>query len=168
MPLEALAKSAYAAVFLVVAGLTGCANLPGNMPAGQSLEQTIARLGLPTGRYPLPTGERLQYSYEPSGRQVFNLDFDRAGMLVSSRQAMTEAEFAKVLPQVWTAADVERTFGKPALVGGVAFFNGPVWTYRYDDVTFHKLFHVFLDPQGLVQRTQVTDEIMGRGRRAFL
>jgi hypothetical protein len=131
---------------------------------GQDRQQTLAKLGAPTAAYPLPLGERLQYSRQPYGRQVYNLDLDTAGKLASARQMLTESEFAKVQVDQWLAADVERAFGKPAIVARVYSFDGPVWSYRYDYYGIPKQFHVFLDANGVVRRTERTEEPVGNER----
>ena len=152
-------NTTYVAIIFVAFGVSSCASNPDRMALGASRQQVVAQFGTPTAAYVLPQGERLQYSRQPAGRQVYDLDFDAAGHLVSARQMLTEAQFAKVQVNTWTAADVERAFGRPAQIGQVYSFKGPIWTYRYEVVSFHKLFHVFLDAQGVVRRTQITDEV---------
>ncbi len=143
--------------------LTACAGNPDTLPAGASRELVLATYGAPTAVWILPPqdggGERLQYSRQPFGQQVYNIDLDRSGRVVAARQAMSEAAFAQVQPDVWRASDVERAFGKPATIGAVHAFKGIIWTYRFaQPFGLNKQFHVFIDASGLVKRTQVTDE----------
>ena len=145
-----------ATVFLIV---SGCATDPNMGMAGSSRADVLSAFGKPTGSFALPNGERLQYSRQPYGQQVINFDLDAAGKVVAVSQAMSPAQFALVALDVWRAADVERAFGKPPIRGRVYSFKGDVWSYRYDYYGTNKQFHVFIDPQGVVRRTQSTDEI---------
>jgi hypothetical protein len=136
--------------------LAGCAhpwNVVGIAP-GASRDQVIAKAGQPRRVVPLPNGgERLQYSSQPVGRDAIMVDLDASGRVVRARQVLTETEFHRIEPGKWTRADVEREFGPPALVDGVASWTGPVLTYRWRDAVGSDMFYwVYLDPQGVVQR----------------
>ena len=54
--------------------------------------------------------------------------------------------------------DVYHYFGKPALVEHVANFKGDIWTYRIRENSIDRQAHVFIDPQGIVQRVMFLDE----------
>ena len=151
-------------IAIAVLGVAGCASNPDRVAAGASRDDVLRSYGAPTADIRTPGAERLQYSRQPAGQQVYNIDLNADGKVVSVTQAMTEAQFALVQPDVWRVADVERAFGKPALVGQVYSFKGDVWSYRYDYYGTKKQFHVFIDAQGLVRRTQVTEEIEVRHR----
>lgn len=146
-------------------GLAGCAN-PDALPAGTSRDQVLARHGQPSADIQLPGGERLQYSRQPAGQQVYNVDLDASGKVVSATQVLTEPQFAKVQLDSWTSADIEREFGKPAMVEGVRSFQGPVWTYRYFYYGTDKQFHFFIDPAGVVRKAHATVEIKAANVRA--
>lgn len=145
--------------FTTIMLLSACASNPDAIAAGTNRDVVLATLGQPTAAWPLPRGERLQYSNQPWGQQVYNLDFDTSGRVVTAAQVMTQAAFAAVQIDVWRTQDVLRAFGKPALVGQVHSFDGTIWSYRYaEPFGLNKQFHVFIDSSGLVRRTQVTDE----------
>lgn len=146
-------------IALLILTTTGCATDPNLGMAGGSKSDVVRAYGNPTGSFTLPTGERLQYSRQPYGRQVINFDLDAAGKVAQVSQAMSPAQFALVELDVWRIADVQRAFGKPPMVQQVYSFKGDVWSYRYDYYGTNKQFHVFIDPQGVVRRTQSTDEI---------
>ncbi len=153
------AKSGWLALSAaLLLALAGCAN-PDALVAGTSRDQVLARHGKPSADIQLPAGERLQYSRQPSGQQVYNVDLDAGGKVVTATQVLTEVQFAKVQLDTWTAADVQREFGKPAMVEGVRSFNGPVWTYRYHYYGTDKQFHFFIDPAGVVRKAHATVEI---------
>lgn len=158
----ALVHTAYLAtisIVISVLGVAGCASNPDRVVAGASRDDVLRSYGAPTADIRTPGGERLQYSRQPFGQQVYNIDLDSEGRVVAVTQALTMAQFARVQLDVWRVADVERTFGRPALVAQVYSFKGDVWSYRYDYFGTNKQFHVFIDPQGVVRRTQSTEEI---------
>ena len=159
--------SAYIAtisIAIAVLGVAGCASNPDRVAAGASRDDVLRSYGTPTADIRTPGAERLQYSRQPFGQQVYNIDLNADGKVVAVTQALTMAEFARVQLDVWRAVDVQRAFGRPALVAQVHSFKGDVWSYRYDYFGTNKQFHVFIDPQGLVRRTQSTEEIEVRHR----
>jgi hypothetical protein len=145
-------------VFAVAALLlAACANPWNsvNVAPGATREQVIARAGQPIAVLPLPDGgQRLQYTLQPLGRYAFAVDLDATGHVVSARQVLTEQNFNRLQTGTWTMADVQREFGPPAQVDGVASWNGPVWTYRWRDLGNNDMFYyVYFDPQGIVRRS---------------
>lgn len=146
---------------LLAALLVACAN-PLRIPVGTPAADVLSALGQPTARYALPGGgERLQYSSEPSGQTVYNVDLDSAGRLVHAEQALNEGLFAqRIQPNVWTREDVLRAYGRPALVERVHNFNGPIWVYRYLEGPIWRLLFIDIDPQGVVRSWSVGDENM--------
>lgn len=152
-------------VLLLTLGLTACA-VPQWEKPGASRAEVLARLGKPTAIYALAEGERLQYSQQPAGTEVHNLDFDAAGRLVRVEQALDPGKFGRIRIDRWTARDVELLFGKPARVERVALFDGLVWTYRYRDASgfgFRRL-HLHLDRSGVVRKWLITEEIESEPR----
>ena len=147
--------------------LVGCA-APDRMPLGSTREATVEKLGRPSATYPLEGGERLQYSYQPAGPWVHNLDFDASGRLRSNRQVMDPADFAQIAIGQWTRDDVLRRYGKPALVERVARFDGEVWTYRFLDNQRRRQLHLHLDPAGVVRQVLSTDEPEAEPRDNFV
>lgn len=124
-------------------------------------ESEIERaMGRPTLTVPLAGGgERLLYSRQPSGQQVYHMDFDANRRLVQVTQVLTEQRFQTLRNGVDTRDTVLATFGPPALVEGVASFKGDVWTYRILENNLPRQAHVHIDPTGVVRRVMFTDEI---------
>ena len=143
-------------VLSLVALLAACAANPFNawdLQPGASRQDVLARLGPPTRVVALPGGERLQYSVQPFGRYAWMVDLDGAGHVVRSRQVLQASEFNRIVPGQWTREDVEREFGPPARIDGVASWNGPVLTYLWRDVDRSDMFYwVYLDSRNVVQR----------------
>ncbi|KRD46224.1 MULTISPECIES: hypothetical protein [Acidovorax] len=146
------------ALLALVVQLAGCA-LPAREEPGALRAEVVARLGPPTATVPLPSGERLLYSELPAGFAAYNLDFDASGRLVRNEQVLTQTRFENIPVGVWTAADVQRTFGPPLRVERVARFEGDIWTYRFRQNSDPRLAHVHLDPQGVVRLVMFTDEL---------
>jgi hypothetical protein len=142
-----------------VLGLSGCAGVPQWEKPGALRADVLARLGPPTAVHALAQGERLQYSQQPAGTQVHNLDFDGDGRLLRNEQALQPAVLARIETDRWTRADVLRLLGQPGLIERVARFEGDVWTYRFEEPGgVRRRLHVHLDPGGVVRQIVATDE----------
>ena len=150
-----------ASFFIVIAG-SGCASNPDHAALGASRTDVISAYGQPSADFVLPTGSRLQYSRQPFGRQVYNIDLDASGKVASAQQVLSELQFAQVQPNTWKAADVERAFGKPGMVTQVGNFSGKIWVYRYDYYGSNKLFQVAIDAAGVVREVGMAEEVERR------
>jgi hypothetical protein len=125
-----------------------------NIAPGTTRDQVVAQAGQPIAVLPLPNGgQRMQYTLQPMGQQAFMVDLDAGGRVVQARQVLTEQNFERIQPGTWTVADVQREFGPPARIDGVASWLGPVWTYRWRDLGGGDRFYwVYFDPRGVVGR----------------
>lgn len=150
---------AFALAGIALLGLAGCSLMPERVAPGTPRAEIEARLGRPTLVHVLPGGTRLQYSGQPAGQWVHNLDPGPDGRLVRSEQVM-DAGWLQQRIEVgrWTREDVLRNLGRPALVERVARFDGDIWTYRFLEATRPRQVHVHLDPAGLVRQLMFTDE----------
>ena len=137
--------------------LTACA-VPQFTAIGTPRAGVIERLGTPTATYALSDGERLQYSSQPGGTTVYNLDLDAQGRLARIEQALDPALFTRIQVDRWTTQDVERMFGKPARVEKVWSFDGDVWTYRYTDFYWRWALYIHIDRQGVVRKVLTGEE----------
>lgn len=138
--------------------LSGCAvpewQKPGT-PAAQiahDMGQAHVRVALPDG------GERWVYSRQPAGQQVYHMVFDAQQRLQHVDQVLQEAHFHTLRPGTDDHRSVFNYFGKPALIERVGNFKGDIWTYRIRENSIDRQAHVFIDPQGVVQRVMFTDE----------
>ena len=139
--------------------LSGCAD-PTRIPAGSSRAEVLQRLGQPTALHPMGAIERLQYSRAPAGTEVTNIDVDAGGKVVAVTQVLDEGRFAAdIRPAVWREADVLRTYGRPEQVTRVTSFGGVVWSWRYKWVNAPRLLYIYIDPQGVVERYHVGDDL---------
>ncbi|MFC5522109.1 hypothetical protein [Polaromonas jejuensis] len=141
--------SSLAAAVLLMAGCAFNAVQP-----GMSREEVIAHSGAPTRTVPLSSGTRLQYSGQPAGQWAVMVDLDTAGKVVSVRQVLNPREFARVEPGKWTREDMEREFGRPAIIDHVASWPGDIMTYRWlENYSQGMFFWAYLDDHNVVQRT---------------
>lgn len=138
--------------FAAVALAAGCASpFHGyNIQPGTPREAVLARMGPPTRTIRLDSGERLQYSLQPFGQYAWMVDLDAGGKVVRARQVLAANEFNRIQPG-WTRADVEREFGRPAMVDRVTSWSGPVMTYRWNDGS-DMFYFVYLDEGSIVRR----------------
>lgn len=130
--------------------LGGCA-LQSVQP-GASRDQVTARFGGPSKVVPLASGTRLQYSRQPNGQSAIMVDLDTTGRVVSVREMLNPAGFARVAVGQWTREDAEREFGRPATIDRVASWPGDILTYRWLDIDRDMLFWIYLDTNNVVQR----------------
>ncbi|KQP49748.1 hypothetical protein [Pseudorhodoferax sp. Leaf274] len=129
--------------------LAACASVQ----SGMAREEVLAAWGQPTRSLALPDGQRLQYSQQPSGQQVFMVDLDAGGKVRQVRQVMTRSDFARIATDgSWTRADVEREFGPAPDNERVSSWNGPILTYRWREGMIDLYYWVYLDPAGVVRR----------------
>lgn len=148
---------------LLAAGMLlagGCAS-PGGVAPGSPATELAQRLGPPTARYPATAdaGERWQYSYQPAGQQVYNLDLDAQGRVARVEQALSEGLFgARIRPGRWTRDDVLREYGRPARVTRVHNFDGDIWVWRYLDGPTWRLLYIDIDRAGVVRGWSSGDE----------
>jgi hypothetical protein len=138
---------------LALAALAGCAGTygPQALPTGASLSDVTTALGPPTGRYPRPGGERVEYARGPYGKHTYMLDFDAQGRLTGWEQVLTEEKF-DALRAGATRDEVLFTLGHPSDRRALALQNRALWSYRYDG-PFCKWFQVGLDTTGKVVDT---------------
>ena len=138
-------------VLMVVLGLSACA-LTAVQP-GMSQQEVLAHYGKPSRELPYGAGTRMQYSRQPAGQSAVMVDLDAAGKVLRVREVLMPAEFSKIEVGRWTRADVEREFGGPARIDGVASWSGDIMNYRWRDVDQDMFFWVYLDAANVVQRT---------------
>lgn len=160
-PWHALRTLRTALLLGLFAVLAACAS-PGSIAPGTPATEVLQTLGAPTGRYAAPDGgERLQYSMQPAGQAVYNIDLDAQGRVVQVEQALSEALFGqRIVPDRWSRADVLREYGRPAQVMGVHNFDGEIWVWRYLDGPTWRLLFIDVDRAGIVRGWSNGDENM--------
>lgn len=138
--------------------LAGCALMPERVPLGATRSEIESRLGSPTGVYPLADGTRLQYSRQPAGQEVYNLDLGADGRLRQTEQVMDAGWLQRIPVDQWTRQDALLNLGRPAIIERVASFDGVLWTYRFREMSTPRFVHLYLDSSGVVRRVGFSDE----------
>lgn len=146
------------AACLAASLLAGCAGIVQNTPVGAPREQVLQNMGTPTATYPLPAGTRMQYSGQPHGRYVYNIDLDAAGRVTAVTQSLQSHLLDRFSGRMVPVAELQREIGPPAEVGKIYSFSGDVWTWRWWEIGTPRLFHAYVNSQGMVERTLSTDE----------
>lgn len=121
-----------AAAAALAAVLAGCAT-PGGLPPGTTLDTVRHGLRSANAEYALPNGgRRLEFEQGAfASREIWMLDFDASGTLVSSQQVLTPENFATIRPGM-TADEVRMRFGRPSQVFGAGWAEHiQVWNYRF-------------------------------------
>jgi hypothetical protein len=137
--------------------LSACASNPWRVQPGMSQAQ-LQPLGRPTATYPIQGGTRLQYSQQPLGRKVYNIDLNATGAVVSVSQSLTQKVFESFVPARTTGEDLLREIGPPAERTTVGRFDGTVWTWRFEEQNGRRVFHAFVDRTGLLVQAYSLDE----------
>ena len=161
--MSALRRAGFIGAALALVLLGGCALFtnPDSVAPGTPAAAMVQQLGRPTAQYPASAnaGERLQYTYQPAGQRVYNVDLDAQGRVARVEQALSEALFGqRIQPNVWTRADVLREYGPPARTMGVHNFQGDVWVWRYLDGPIWRLLYIDIDRAGVVRGWSNGDE----------
>lgn len=141
----------------VLAGLSavlilgGCAH-PQLLAMGESAEAVAARLGEPDARVALPGGgERLVYSGQPYGQEVWWLTLDASGRLKGRESVLDREHFALIRPGVSREEDVWRLFGRCAEKQEFRLSARHAWMYRFkDEGLFDMACWVEFNPEGVV------------------
>ncbi|MES2958429.1 MAG: hypothetical protein V4792_09585 [Pseudomonadota bacterium] len=120
-------------VGLAAAALAACAGYgPGDLRPGQPEADVRARMGEPTGRYPLADGgSKLEYARGPMGKHTYMIDVDAGGRVRGWEQVMTVASFDAIAIQA-PQSEVRTRLGRPAQVRVGWRGVGEVWSYRFE------------------------------------
>ena len=118
-----------AVVSLAVVSLAGCAT-PGNIPLGATIAEARQVTPGPSAEYALPNGgTRLEFDRY---KAAWMLDFDSAGVLRTSTQALTEQNLGTIQPGM-TADEVRMRFGRPYQIFGTGWVDPmQIWNYRFE------------------------------------
>lgn len=121
---------------------------------GKNEQTVISEWGKPTARIDMPDGgTRLQYSGQPWGRYVWNIDFAPEDEAFNVYQALQPTYFYKIpVDGSWHSQDVLREFGPPAFVDHTASWHGDIWNYRWVENTKFMFFYIYFDENGAVKR----------------
>ena len=140
---------------LVAAALTACST-PGSVRPGETEAAVRTTAGSPRAVIPLASGaKRWQYSTQPFGQYVWNVDFDSQGRVARVDQMMSDEAFARVKSGRDTRADILRDFGPPADTYSFPLKDETAFMYRYFiHGGFYAAMFIYFDRAGIVTRTE--------------
>lgn len=143
--------------------LVGCA-VTAQLSHHANQADVRAAWGPPAIQAKTSNGERWTYSTAPMGRQVWFLDFDANGRLISRVQGLTIERIAQV--QIGqTRADVEARLGPSYWSLRYPLRQDElVHIYRFDDILAPMCFYVGYSDKGVVTSTGMQEEERSRHR----
>lgn len=154
-------RGALAALLLCLVAACAGPNPWRPLASGMGADEVHQRWGAPSAIYPATASqaERWQYSLQPSGQQVHNVDFGPDQRVQRVEQVLSEALFAqRIRPDVWQRAEVLHEYGSPAEITQVHNFKGDIWVWRYLDGPVWRLLYIDIDPAGVVRGWSLGDE----------
>ena len=111
--------------------LTACAGYrPSDRMLGNSREQVIQVLGLPSAEINVPGGRALIFSRGPFGKHTYFVYLNEDGSMARWTQVLDEKNFALIKPGM-TQDEVISLIGGARDRFGLARDRGYVWNYRY-------------------------------------
>ena len=141
---------AFLALCLSVSLLTGCAH-PQLVKPGDTLDSVLDELGAPDARVRTQAGERLVYSLQPMGREVWWIWADEKGRVIQREEVLDRKHMALVQPGRSKVEDVQNLFGRCAQTYHFALKGEDARMYRFLDAgLFPMAFWVQYDPKTLV------------------
>ena len=120
-------------VMMLVAGLVACAGYgPTQNDLGIPRSELVQRMGPPDLERQVAGQTRLEYPRGPMGRHTWFVYLDGSDRVTRWEQALTEANFMKVLPGMGDG-NVSLLLGRPSERTRLARQRGDVWSYRYQN-----------------------------------
>lgn len=151
------------AMFYFTALLAGCAGIAPLTP-GASQADVRAAWGSPTGQVKSAAGERWTYSTAPEGREVWLVEFDASGRMLSRTQGLTMARITQV-QNGQTQPEVEALIGPSYWTLRYPFKREElVHVYRFNDIITPTCFYVGYNASGVVTSTGMQEENRGPSR----
>lgn len=149
----------WAAMLATVSLLGGCAH-PQLIEPGMTAATVETDLGAPDARVPLENGgERFVYSLQPMSQQVWWVDFNDKGEVVSRENVLDREHFALIKPGVDTKETVWKFFGKCAQEYHFSLVDQDAWMYRFlDEGFFYMACWVQFDMKGVVTEVGYTTD----------
>ncbi len=121
---------------------------PGPLKAGDTEAAVLARMGAPTERLALASGQRLVYARAPFGRHTWFMDLGEGGVLRTVTQVLAADRFEAVKPGM-AQADLRAWLGPPTETRRLLIGGRNLWFWRFE--TFDCVwFGVTLDRDGRV------------------
>jgi hypothetical protein len=124
-------KTLLAAAVVPVLAAAGCASFDGSsLENGRASAADVEHtMGTPAETRKVGDETLLYYPRQPYGQSVFVARIGPDGHLIDVEQRLTDANIAKIVPNVTTASQVEDLLGPPYETSHYGLSNGTVWTW---------------------------------------
>lgn len=150
-------------VTAIAAALAGCAS-PRSFAPGSSVEEVLARSGLPTDIRMDANGDELwEYATGPAGTETYLVRSGADRKVKEVIQLLTEDRMNTIVPGKMTKAEVLQILGKPSNVMFTAH-AGTVWSWRFkrDGIQLGYLTVRFNQDNTVFERIAIIDFTGGR------
>ncbi len=139
------------AVFPLLLEAGGCASYDGyTLKPGQATSADVERvMGKPVETRKVRGQTLLYYSREPNGGAIFVARIGPDDRLIDIEDRLTDANVAKIVPNVTTAGQVRNLLGPPWETGHYAVGNNTVWTWYMNSDPSE--LDVRMSPDGVVR-----------------
>ena len=143
----------------------GCASFDGySLKPGQATNADVVRtMGTPAETRKVGGETLLYYPRQPFGGATFVARIGQDGRLIDVEQRLTDANVAKIVPDITTGNEVRDLLGPPYETSQFAQTNRTVWTWymHYPDAaSAPRELDVQMSPDGVVREVYKLD--MGR------
>jgi len=140
-----------AAAFPSLLVVAGCASFDGHgLKPGQATSADVERvMGQPAQTRKVRGQTLLYYSREPNDGDIFVARIGQDGRLIDIKNRLTDANVAKIVPNVTTAEQVRDLLGPPWDAVHYALGNSTVWTWYMNSEPTE--LDVRMSPDGVVR-----------------
>jgi hypothetical protein len=140
----------------------GCASFDGSsLKPGQATSADVERtMGTPAQTRKVGGETLLYYPRQPYGDATFVARIGQDGRLIDIEQRLTDANVAKIVPNVTTAEQVRDLLGPPWQTSRYALDNSTVWTWymhEFGDSSPPMELDVRMSPDGVVREVYKVD-----------
>ncbi len=151
-----------AGLFMAVSlGLSGCdyAAQKELQVGASSKDDVLVKMGKPTMIWEEKDGSALyEYPRGPEGHVTYMVKIGSDGKYMGMDNILVEANFNKVVAGM-TRDDIRRQLGKPSQTQMLDLKKEEVWTWKHmRNTSESRLFHVMMDSDGKVVRTEYGDD----------
>jgi hypothetical protein len=156
-------ESASRTLVALALGLAGCAHFDGRgLTPGQSSAADVERvMGTPAEKRQVASETWYFYSRQPFGRVNYVARLTPDGRLVALEQRLTDANVAKIVPNITRAEQVRDLLGPPWSAWRYARLDRNIWTWhmrRYGDPGIPGELSVQISPDGVVREVYFLQE----------
>lgn len=129
-----------------------------------SKDDVLVKMGKPTMIWEEKDGSSLyEYPRGPEGHVTYMVKINGDGKYMGMENILTEANFNKISVGM-TRDDIRRRLGRPTQTSVLELKKEEVWTWKhFRNNNESRLFHVMMDGEGKVVRTEYGDNPKAQG-----